>query len=80
MARRLGRENRPWTTLLAAMVGAAAANAVGKHARAGALLRVAMASAEVADMPLYAASARHRLGWLPGATGAASLCSRRKRP
>jgi hypothetical protein len=66
MARRLGRENLPWTTPLAAMVGAAAANAVGKHARAGALLRVAMASAEVADMPLYAASARHRLGWLLG--------------
>jgi hypothetical protein len=73
MARRLGRENMAWTTPLAAMVGAAVANTVGKHARAGALLRVAMESAESADMPLYAAAARHRLGSLLGGDGGREL-------
>jgi uncharacterized protein HemY len=52
----------PWTAPLAAIVHACVANARGDSAQAVAWLRAAAESADAADMPLYAASARHRLG------------------
>jgi hypothetical protein len=61
-ARLLDRERMPWTAPLAAIVHACVANARGDSAQAVAWLRAAAESADAADMPLYAASARHRLG------------------
>jgi hypothetical protein len=61
-AKLLDREKMPWTTPLAGIIHACVANAEGDSERAVALLRAAAGSAEVADMPLYAASARHQLG------------------
>ncbi|HLK39288.1 MAG TPA: AAA family ATPase, partial [Polyangiaceae bacterium] len=61
-ARALEREGMGWTAPLAAIVGAGVANASGDAEKAVTLLREAARSADAADMPLHAASARHQLG------------------
>jgi serine/threonine protein kinase len=65
-ARALRRERMAWTEPLAAMVAAAVKNAEGDRDGAASALRDAIALAEAADMSLYAAAARHRLGLILG--------------
>jgi hypothetical protein len=78
-ARLLDGEQMAWTAPLAAIVHACVANARGDSAQAVARLRTAAESATAADMPLYAASARHRLGsWLGGNEGRALVRSARE--
>jgi serine/threonine protein kinase/tetratricopeptide (TPR) repeat protein len=62
LAHELEREKIAWTAPLAAIVAAAAANAIGDRERARASLENAIALAQAADMSLYAAAARHQLG------------------
>jgi hypothetical protein len=62
LAVKLDREAMPWTDALAALVRAGIAAARGDCADAIAQLRVAVTSAEAADMGLHAAVARLRLG------------------
>jgi len=72
--RRLAREGMPWIDVLAALLGAAIANASGDGARAQRELRRVIALAGRADMALHGAAARHRLGLLLGSEdGAAAL-------
>jgi serine/threonine protein kinase len=71
--RSLERERMPWIDVMAALLGAAIANASGNGARAQRELRRVIALAGRADMPLHGASARHRLGLLlEGEDGAAA--------
>jgi hypothetical protein len=62
MAGRLKRERMPWTAPLASILRAACANEARDYPLALASLRAAVADAESADMAMYAAAARHRLG------------------
>jgi serine/threonine protein kinase/tetratricopeptide (TPR) repeat protein len=62
MAGRLKRERMPWTAPLASILRAACANEARDYPLALASLRAAVAEAESADMAMYAAAARHRLG------------------
>ena len=62
MARRLERERMPWTAVLAALVAAAAENAAGDRAAAGAALRAARDAAQAAGMKMHAVAATYRLG------------------
>jgi hypothetical protein len=66
IARRLERERMPWASPLGCLVAAAAANLAGDRAGAIAALESAIHRALLAEMPLYAWSARHRLGLLLG--------------
>jgi serine/threonine protein kinase len=66
IARRLEREAMPWTSPLVCLVAAAAENAAGDRRAAIALLESAIHRALLVEMPLYAWSARHRLGLLLG--------------
>jgi hypothetical protein len=65
-ASRLRREGIPWTAALGAIVGACVANESGDAKEAAMQLRMAAQHADEADMPLYAAAARLRLGSLLG--------------
>ncbi len=56
----------PWTDPLASILAATAANARGARTEALASLRAAIQRSETADMSLYAAAARHRLGRVLG--------------
>ena len=62
--RGLERMRMPWTDVLAALLGAAIANASGNGLRAQRDLRRVIALAGRADMSLHGAAARHRLGLL----------------
>jgi hypothetical protein len=66
VARGLERERMPWTSLHAALIRAGAANVEGDRARTVATLRTAIGLGDAADMPMYAAAARYRLGSLQG--------------
>ena len=66
IARRLRRERMHWTEPLACLAFAAAANAMGERAEALASLESAVHGATLADMPLYAWAAQHRIGLLLG--------------
>jgi hypothetical protein len=70
--RGLERERMPWIDVMAALLGAAIANASGDTAHAQREVRRVVALADRADMPLHGASARQRLGLLlEGEDGAA---------
>lgn len=65
-ARRLDRQQLPWTRAHAQGIRAAVANVRGDTVRAERLLADAVQRFEIADMGLFAASARHHLGQLRG--------------
>jgi hypothetical protein len=65
-AARLEREGMAWTAPLASLLLAATADAEGDAATATTALRVAIERAEVANMALHAAAARHQLGCMLG--------------
>jgi hypothetical protein len=65
-ARRLERERVPWATAHARSIWAGIAAIRGDQSKALALLRDTMKSYEAADMSLYAAAARRRMGELLG--------------
>jgi serine/threonine protein kinase len=73
LQRRLERERTPWTAGLAAIVRAGWLCESGDRAGAEAALRSAIERAEAAEMPIFAASARHRLGLLRGGDEGAAL-------
>jgi tetratricopeptide (TPR) repeat protein len=73
MARRLARERMPWTSVLAAMVSAAAENADGRRDEAIASLRRAVTAAESTGMAMHAAVSNHRLGEAIGGSEGAAL-------
>jgi hypothetical protein len=65
-ARRLERQQTPWTGALAQLIRAGAASVQGDESRAARLLADAASRFESADMGLFAASARRHLGRLRG--------------
>ncbi len=65
-ARRLDRQQLPWTSALAQLIKAGAASVRGDAARAERLLADAALRFESVDMGLFAASARRHLGQLRG--------------
>jgi hypothetical protein len=65
-ARRLERQQLPWTTALAELIKAGAASVRGDSVAAERLLAGAAARFESSDMGLFAASARRQLGNLRG--------------
>jgi serine/threonine protein kinase len=64
--RALVKEDMPWTTLLATMLGATIANATGDATGAERALRESIERATALEMSLHAAAARHQLGRLLG--------------
>ncbi len=72
-ARKLASEGLPWTSVLAAMVEAARSNALGDREGTVRSLQRAADRAETAEMALYAAAARHRLGTQIGGTEGTAL-------
>ncbi len=66
LARQIEREQMAWARPLVALVRASIAGLRGDSARAGELCAVAVAGFEAAQMNLYAAAARRRLGQLTG--------------
>jgi tRNA A-37 threonylcarbamoyl transferase component Bud32 len=72
-AGRLERERRPWAMAHARLLRAGAAAARGDRVGAARLLAEAARAFEAADMALYAAVARHRLGELVGGAGGQEL-------
>jgi tetratricopeptide (TPR) repeat protein len=66
MVRQLGHEGMPYAVALGSLLAAAAANASGDSEAAAAGVREAIRLLEAADMPLYAASGRCKLGLLVG--------------
>ena len=65
-ARRIARERRPWSDPIALMLDAGVACLEGRTARAAECLNDAVDRFDRADMQLYAAVARRRLGTLQG--------------
>ncbi|HEX8070722.1 MAG TPA: AAA family ATPase [Pyrinomonadaceae bacterium] len=68
LARQIEREEVAWARPLVALVRAGAAGLAGDAARAAELCAVALAGFEAAQMQLYAAVTRRRLGELTGGT------------
>jgi hypothetical protein len=66
IARKLDREGMPWTSALACMVAAAAANVAEDREGAALALERAIHRANLADMSAFASVARHQLGVLHG--------------
>lgn len=66
LARRIAREKVPWSDPFASLINAAIASARGQAGRAASLLSEAMEGFELADMALYAAVSRRRLGQVLG--------------
>ena len=66
LARALDREHMPWTSALSSLVVAIVENAAGNRPAAIAALEIATHRAWLADMPLFAWAARHRLGLVVG--------------
>ncbi len=66
MVQSLENERMAWTAPLASIVKAVTENAVGDREATVAALRAAIESAEIGDMQMHAAVARHRLGTLLG--------------
>src|SRR5205823_9741046 len=65
-ARRLDRERTPWTSALARLIRAGVASVRGDAGRAARLLSDAVEGFEAAEMGLFAAAGRRRLGQLRG--------------
>lgn len=63
-ARRIGRFGLHWSDAIAALLGAGVAFLEGRHGDARDAMAAAVAACERADMKLYAAVARRRLGML----------------
>ncbi len=72
-ARSLERENVAWATAMAQLVRAGVAGVGGERARAVPLLFKAATAFDAVNMPLYAASARRRLGELLGGDEGAAM-------
>jgi len=72
-ARRLERENVAWATAMARLVRAGVAGVRGEGPRAAARLAEAAAAFDAVNMPLYAASARRRLGEILGGDEGAAM-------
>jgi serine/threonine protein kinase len=66
LADQLAKEQMGWSNPMAAIIRAAIAKRRGEDAQAAALITQAIAGFEAADMALYAAAARRRLGELVG--------------
>ena len=66
LADQLAKEHMGWSNPMAAVVRAAIAKRRGEDAQAAALITQAIAGFEAADMALYAAAARRRLGEVVG--------------
>ena len=75
-ARRLDRQQLPWTSALAQGIWAGVASVRGDAARADQLLADAVERFETADMGLFAASARRHLGHLRGGSDGQALIDR----
>ena len=73
MIRLVGEKRMPWTAPLASILEAGLAQARGDRGGAQSALRAAIASAEVADMAVHAAAARHELGLSIGGEEGATL-------
>lgn len=73
MARRIAKERMPWADQLANMIRAAIAHSKGQTAEARRLLTDAAERFDLADMHLYAAAARRRLGEITGNERGAEL-------
>jgi hypothetical protein len=73
LARGIARERTPWSDPLALLVQAAVADGRRDAAAAASLLRSAADAFSRADMGLYAAVARRRLGAIAGVSGGADL-------
>jgi hypothetical protein len=71
--RRIERENMPWSDPLALLLGAGVANVQGRTVLADQRLTAAIDGFDRADMKMYAAVARRRLGALRGADGGREL-------
>jgi eukaryotic-like serine/threonine-protein kinase len=65
-ARRIERERMPWALPLAGLVRAALAAGRGQSERAATMLEAALTAFQDADMHLFAAAARYRLGEVVG--------------
>jgi hypothetical protein len=65
-ARRIARERMPWSNPIALLLDACVANLEGRQAKACGHLRDAAEEFDRADMQLYAAVARSRLGIIEG--------------
>lgn len=74
-AEKLESEKMPWAGALAGLIRAAVAAARGENRRARMLLENAVAGFDAADMALYAACARRRLGELIGGDAGQALVS-----
>jgi eukaryotic-like serine/threonine-protein kinase len=72
-ARKLDREQMPWSTALASIVHAAVAHADGDRPGTLAALGAAVDQASEANIALHAAAARHELGLLLGGDEGAAL-------
>jgi hypothetical protein len=72
-ARTIEREKPAWSRCMPLMIRAALADRAGDRASAVARLGEAAASADAADMKLYAAAARRRQGLLVGGSQGAAL-------
>jgi hypothetical protein len=72
-ARRIEREQMAWATALATLLRACAAAAEGQRDPARTLLSAAIGGFDAAEMPLFAASARYRLGQLVGGDEGSAL-------
>jgi hypothetical protein len=75
-ARRIARERMPWSDPIALLLDAAVASLEGRTALALHCLHAAVDRFDRADMQLYAAVARRRLGTLQDGTGGRELTQR----
>lgn len=66
LARRIAKENMPWSNPLAILIRAGLAKRRGDDSRAATLISQAIEGFEASDMALYAAGARRRLGEVLG--------------
>jgi hypothetical protein len=73
LAKSIARENMPWSNPLAKLIRAGLAKRQGDDSGAAALVSQAIEGFEAADMKLYAATARRRLGEILGGDGGSEL-------
>ena len=76
LGQRLADERMPWSDSLATLVRAAVARKRGDDSKAAMLTSQAIEEFELADMELYAAAARRRLGEIIGGEGGSDLINR----
>jgi len=76
LGRKLANERLPWSDPLATLISAAVARQRGDDSKAARLTSRAVEEFELADMQLYAAAARRRLGEIMNDDGGAELIAR----